>query len=39
MEARNHGEADSWKLGIVERLIVGRDGIVRGAKLRTGKGV
>ena len=24
-------------LGIVERLIVGRDGIVRGAKLKTGK--
>ena len=26
-----------WPLGIVERLIVGRDGIVRGAKLKTGK--
>lgn len=35
-ESRNR---DSWKLGIVERLIMGRDGIVRGAKLRAGKGV
>lgn len=35
-ESRNR---NSWKLGIVERLIVGRDGIVRGAKLRAGKGV
>ena len=35
-ESRN---CNSWKLGIVERLIVGRDGIVRGAKLRAGKGV
>ena len=26
-----------WPLGIVERLIVGRDGIVRAAKLKTGK--
>ena len=35
-ESRNR---NSWKLGIVERLIVGCDGIVRGAKLRAGKGV
>ena len=26
-----------WKLGIVEDLITGRDGVVRGAKLRAGK--
>ena len=31
---RNH-----WKLGIVEGLIKGRDGIVRAAKLRAGKGI
>ena len=30
---RNH-----WKMGIVEELIKGRDGIVRGAKVRTAKG-
>ena len=29
---------NNWKVGIVEELIVGRDGIVRAAKLRTGKG-
>ena len=34
-ESRNR---NSWKLGIVERLIVGCDGIIRGAKLRAGKG-
>ena len=26
-----------WKLGVVEELITGRDGVVRGAKLRSGK--
>lgn len=31
---RNH-----WKLGIVEQLIQGRDGITRGAKLKTSNGV
>ena len=35
-ESRNR---NSWKLGIVERLIMGRDGIIRGAKLQAGKGV
>ena len=30
---RNH-----WKMGIVEELIKGRDGVVRGAKVRTAKG-
>ena len=30
---------NSWKLGVVKSLIVGRDGIVRAAKLRAGKGV
>lgn len=34
-ESRNR---NSWKLGIVERLIVGRDGMIRGAKVRAGKG-
>ena len=33
-ESLNH---NSWKLGIVERLIVGCDGIVCRAKLRAGK--
>ena len=28
---------NSWPLGIVERLIEGRDGAVRGARLRTGR--
>ena len=28
---------NSWPLGIVQRLIVGRDGVVRGARLRTGR--
>ncbi|KAK3704546.1 hypothetical protein QZH41_018266 [Actinostola sp. cb2023] len=28
-----------WKLGIIEELIIGRDGILRGAKLRVGQGV
>ena len=27
----------SWPLGIVEQLIAGRDGVVRGAKLRVGR--
>ena len=31
---RNH-----WKLGIIESLIEGHDGVVRGAKIRTAKGV
>ena len=26
-----------WPLGIIESLIVGNDGVVRGAKLRVGK--
>ena len=28
-----------WPLGIIEKLIVGKDGYVRGAKVRTGKSV
>ena len=31
-KSRNH-----WKLGIVTALIKGRDGVVRGAKVRTSK--
>ena len=31
---RNRGK---WQLGVVEQLITGRDGVARGAKLRTGK--
>ena len=34
-EERNRNK---WKIGIVEDLISGRDGIVRAAKLRAGKG-
>ena len=26
-----------WKLGVVEDLITGRDGVIRGAKLKSGK--
>ena len=33
-EQRNRGK---WQLGVVEQLIMGRDGVTRGAKLRTGK--
>jgi len=29
--------SDKWKLGIVEELIVGRDGVVRAVRLRAGK--
>ena len=35
-ESRNR---HSWKLGIVDELIVGRDGIIRAAKMQAGKGV
>jgi hypothetical protein len=31
---RNH-----WKLGIIGRQLKGRDGVVRGAKVRTARGV
>ena len=33
-EEKNRGK---WKIGVVERLVVGKDGIVRGAKLRVGQ--
>ncbi|KAK3727323.1 hypothetical protein QZH41_006278 [Actinostola sp. cb2023] len=33
-DEKNRGR---WKLGVVEQLITGRDGIVRGAKIRVGK--
>ena len=33
-EERNRGK---WKIGVVEHLIRGRDGVIRGAQLRTGK--
>ncbi|XP_068697519.1 uncharacterized protein [Montipora foliosa] len=35
-ESRNR---NTWKLGIVESLITGRDGIIRAARMRAGKGV
>ena len=31
---RNSGK---WKIGIIKELLVGRDGVVRGARLRAGK--
>ena len=33
-EEKNRGQ---WKLGIIEELITGQDGVVRGDKLREGK--
>ena len=30
-------DRNKWKLGIVEELIAGRDGVVRAVKLRAGK--
>eukprot|EP00112_Aurelia_sp_Birch-Aquarium-sp1_P023331 Seg6901.3 transcript_id=Seg6901.3/GoldUCD/mRNA.D3Y31 product="hypothetical protein" protein_id=Seg6901.3/GoldUCD/D3Y31 len=33
-DEKNRGH---WKIGIIQQLITGRDGIVRGAKLRAGK--
>ena len=33
-EKRNRAH---WKLGVVEDLITGRDGVIRGAKLKSGK--
>jgi Family of unknown function (DUF5641) len=35
-EHRNRG---SWKVGVVEDLITGKDNVVRGVKLRVGKTV
>ena len=35
-EEKNRGQ---WKLGIIEELIIGQDGVVRGAKLREGKSI
>ena len=32
------GSNELWKLGVVEELIRGRDGVARGAKVRTAKG-
>ena len=33
-EERNRSK---WKIGVVEHLIQGRDGVIRGAQLRAGK--
>ena len=33
-DERNRGK---WRIGIIESFIVGRDGVVRGARLRAGK--
>ena len=30
---------EKWQLGVIVQLLTGKDGIVRGAKLRAGKGV
>ena len=35
-EEKNRGQ---WKLGIIEELITGQDGVVRAAKLRAGKSI
>ena len=32
-------DRNKWKIGIVEDLIVGRDGVLRAAKLRSGRGI
>ena len=34
-ESKNRG---TWRLGIITRLIKGKDGVVRGAKVKTAKG-
>jgi hypothetical protein len=34
-EEKNRG---LWKMGVVEKLIAGKDGVVRGAILKTGSG-
>jgi hypothetical protein len=33
-DERNRGK---WKIGIIESFIVGRNGVIRGARLRAGK--
>ena len=35
-DERNRGK---WQLGVIVQLLTGKDGIVRGAKLRAGKGI
>ena len=35
-DGRNRGK---WQLGVIVQLLTGKDGIVRGAKLRAGKGI
>ena len=32
-------ERGQWKMGVVQKLVKGRDGVLRGAKLRTVNGV
>ena len=31
-------DRNQWPMGVVEELLIGRDGIVRAAKLRAGRG-
>ena len=31
------GNRSKWKIGVVERLIQGQDGVIRGAQLKAGK--
>ena len=35
-DSKNRGK---WKLGIVQKLITGKDGVVRGAKMRAGRSI
>ena len=35
-DEKDHG---LWKMGVIRSVITGKDGVVRGVKLKTGKGI